>query len=89
MTVNATEFKAKCLSLMERVKTTGDPVLITKHGKVIAQLAPPPTGIAKPWLALRGTGKIRGDIVSPAVRKEECDSASGSELKHRPTRVKR
>ena len=67
MTVSATEFKAKCLQLMERVKSSHEPIFITKRGKVVAQLAPPPATHDKPWLALRGSAKIKGDIVVSAL----------------------
>lgn len=34
----AGEFKAKCLAVIEQVKTSGEPVLITKRGKPVARL---------------------------------------------------
>ena len=71
MTVNATEFKSKCLQLMERVKSTHEPILITKRGQVVAQLAPPPATHDKPCLALRGSAKINGDIVGSPLSKKE------------------
>jgi len=36
--LTATEFKAKCLSLIDQVHAGGEPVIITKHGKVVAKL---------------------------------------------------
>lgn len=42
VTITASEFKAKCLALMDDVLRTGESVLITKNGKPVAQLAPPP-----------------------------------------------
>ncbi|MEQ1617800.1 MAG: type II toxin-antitoxin system Phd/YefM family antitoxin [Terricaulis sp.] len=39
-TMPASEFKAKCLALMDEVARTGEAVLITKNGKPVAQLAP-------------------------------------------------
>ena len=39
----ASEFKAKCLALMDEVARTGEPVVITKNGKPVAQLAPAPS----------------------------------------------
>ena len=36
----AGEFKAQCLAIMDKVQKTGEPVLITKHGKPIARLVP-------------------------------------------------
>ena len=42
-TVSATEFKAKCLNLLDQVGTRQIGSLsITKHGKVVAVLMPPP-----------------------------------------------
>lgn len=64
-TIKASEFKAKCLKLMEEVSETGREMVITKRGRPIARL------IAyrqeKPhWLgADRGKLAILGDIVSP------------------------
>jgi prevent-host-death family protein len=40
MTVTVTELKAKCLSLVDQVQKTGHPIIITKHGKVVAKLLP-------------------------------------------------
>lgn len=42
-TMPASEFKAKCLALMDEVARTGEAVLITKNGKPVAQLAPAPS----------------------------------------------
>mgnify|MGYP001262103698 CR=1 FL=1 len=73
MTITATEFKARCLSLMERVRLTREPVLITKRGRVVAQLAPPPSE-EKPWLRLRGSVVHMGDVISPVVSEEEIEA---------------
>ena len=40
MSIPAAVFKAECLKLMDEVARTGQPVVITKHGKPVAQLAP-------------------------------------------------
>ena len=39
-TIKASEFKAKCLALMDEAARTGKPVLVTKHGKPVAELRP-------------------------------------------------
>ena len=39
-TIAAAQFKAQCLTVMENVRKTRQPVIITKRGKPIAQLAP-------------------------------------------------
>lgn len=42
-TVNATEFKTKCLGMLDRIDSDEwDIVAITKRGKVVAMLVPPP-----------------------------------------------
>jgi prevent-host-death family protein len=66
-TIAISEFKATCLALLERVKNTREPILITKKGTPIAQVVPPPEP-EKPrsWFGcMKGTGEIPGDIVSP------------------------
>ena len=39
-TIKASEFKAKCLSLMDEVNATGEEVIITKNGKPVSKLIP-------------------------------------------------
>jgi prevent-host-death family protein len=39
-TMQAGEFKAKCLAVMADVNLTGKPVLITKRGKPLARIVP-------------------------------------------------
>lgn len=71
--LSISKFKATCLAVLDRVKRTGQPVLVTKHGEPIAIIEPaPPKEMETPWLgAFKDTGKITGDIVSPALNEEE------------------
>jgi prevent-host-death family protein len=39
-TLKASEFKARCLKLMDEVQKTGDEIVITKNGKPISKLVP-------------------------------------------------
>ena len=55
MQVSAVKFKATCLKLIDRVAETGEPVTITKRGKVLARLVP---DRGKP----RGFGKGRATV---------------------------
>jgi antitoxin (DNA-binding transcriptional repressor) of toxin-antitoxin stability system len=69
------KFKAKCLAVLERVRKTRQPVLITRFGEPVAEGVPPHTP-APPtdWIgSLRSTGKIEGDIVSPASDEEDWE----------------
>jgi len=64
-TMNAAEFKAKCLDVMEQVAATGEAVTVTKRGKPIVQVA---TLVRKPETLrgfLKGNMTITGDIVAP------------------------
>jgi prevent-host-death family protein len=36
----ASEFKAKCLAIMDEIERTGQAVVITKNGKPVAELVP-------------------------------------------------
>jgi prevent-host-death family protein len=67
MNVNATEFKAKCLALIDRA-ARGEEVRITKRGRVVARLVPDADVVERPWLTLRGTTAAwRGDPLAPAI----------------------
>ena len=75
-TIAISKFKATCLAVLERVRRTGKPVLVTRFGKPIAEISPLPAP-AKPnrWLGnMRGTVRIVGDIVSPAVDEEDWEA---------------
>jgi prevent-host-death family protein len=63
------QFKATCLAVLERVRRTRTPILITRFGRPVAQITPPaPAERAKSWVgSLAGTGAIAGDIVSPVA----------------------
>lgn len=39
-TLKASEFKAKCLKLMDEVQKTGEEIVITKNGKPVSRLVP-------------------------------------------------
>jgi hypothetical protein len=41
----------------------------------VAQLAPPPAKEKKPWLALKGTAKIKGDLLKPVLSNKELDAS--------------
>jgi prevent-host-death family protein len=67
-TMPAGKFKATCLAVLDRVRRTGEPLLITKRGKPVAQLIPPPHAEAPTndtYGCMAGTAEILGDIVEP------------------------
>ncbi len=74
MKISATEFKAKCLALIDQVHESGKPVLITKRGRVVASLIPQEDLDQKPWLQVRGTVQWSGDPLKPAVDEQEIEA---------------
>jgi len=77
-TIGISKFKATCLAVLERVRRTGKPVLITRRGEPVAEVVPPPPRTeGATWLgAMRGTGRIVGDVVSPAGEAEDWEALS-------------
>jgi prevent-host-death family protein len=68
-------FKARCLALMEDVRLTRQPIIITKRGKPVAKLVPVENGKKDDWIGkLNGKFKITGDIVSPVVPLEDWEA---------------
>lgn len=71
-TIKASEFKAKCLALMDEVERTGEPVLVTKNGRPVAELRPYAGAQKKGIGILKDRLKITGDIISPIDVKWEA-----------------
>ncbi len=63
-TIPAGEFKAKCLKLLDEVAETRKPLVITKHGKPVAQLVPMEDA-GDLFGRMKGSVTILGDIISP------------------------
>jgi prevent-host-death family protein len=63
--VPAGEFKARCLKLMDEVRTTRRPLVITKRGKPVAKLVPVEEEPPPLFGRLQGTVTIHGDIIGP------------------------
>ena len=75
-TVAISVFKAKCLALIDEVNKTGQPLRITRRGKVLAEVVPVVTA-PKPesWLGrMRGTMEIVGDIMEPSSNLVEWEA---------------
>ena len=64
-TVKASEFKAKCLQIMDEVSASGEPVVITKNGKPLTQLVPYRQKPKSLFGLHKGMIEIKGDIVAP------------------------
>lgn len=76
--MNASEFKAKCLAVLDEVQATGEPVVILKRGKPVAELIPPlPPAEGYAQDALRGSVKIRGDVLEPVLPADAWEAEGG------------
>jgi prevent-host-death family protein len=77
-TMPAGEFKQTCLRLLDEVGASGEPIVITKRGKPVAQLVPVKTGRSEDWIgSMRDRGEIHGDLVAPASDPGEWDALGG------------
>ncbi len=63
--IKASEFKAKCLKLMDAVSETGEELVITKNGDPVAKLVPYRVRPKSIFGIDRGSIRILGDIVEP------------------------
>jgi len=74
--IAVSKFKATCLGVLETVRKTRKPVLVTRFGTPVAEVVPPPLpGKPKHWIGcLAGTARIQGDIVSPASDEQDWEA---------------
>ena len=63
-TLNATEFKAKCLRFLDEVAQRGNTLVITKRGRPIAKVIPITNPERPMWGRWEGIAKINGDLVN-------------------------
>ena len=64
-TIKASEFKAKCLKLMDEVAETGQELVISKNGRPVARLVPYHRKPDSLFGIDRHKLEILGDIVEP------------------------
>ena len=64
--VAAAKFKEQCLAIIDRVGAEG--IIITKHGKPVAQLHPIKTDSASLIGSMKRKIKIKGNILSTGLR---------------------
>jgi prevent-host-death family protein len=70
------QFKAKCLALLEEVQKTKIPLRVTRRGKAIADVIPAaPETEERDWLgSMFGSTEITGDTVSPVIEIHEIEA---------------
>lgn len=81
MNINAAEFKAKCLKLIDTVATTHEPLVITKRGKPLVKLVPVEAeSTASQYGCMKGTVTFIGDILSPIDETWSAESGDEDDL---------
>jgi prevent-host-death family protein len=71
-TLNAAQFKAKCLQVLDEVAEGSETVIVTKRGRPVARVVPIVSRPARLFGAMRGEIEVLGDIVSPLDVKWEA-----------------
>ena len=73
--VAISEFKAKCLALLDQVQKTKRPLRITRFGKPIAEVVPSAPASNSDWIgSMKDSIEILGDIVAPASEESEWEA---------------
>lgn len=82
MKINAAEFKAKCLKLLDTVAATHQSFVITKRGKAVARIVPIEEEGAAPGLFgyMKGTGEIVGDILDTSSEPWSAETGDENDL---------
>jgi prevent-host-death family protein len=73
-TMNASQFKAECLRLLDVVGQTGEPIVILKRGRPVARVVSASVAGDKPWLALADSGRFVGDPFAPVLDEHEVEA---------------
>lgn len=74
--MSSSEFKAKCLGVIDEVYESGGRVIISKRGKRVVELVRyTEVEVGYPQESLRGTAHIAGDIESPTLEPHSWRSA--------------
>ena len=63
-TIQASEFKAKCLALMDDIARSGETLIVTKNGRLIAELRPYSGGRSDSPFGRHSDLQILGDIIT-------------------------
>jgi len=73
--VSISEFKAKCLGLIEQVDKTRQPLRITRHGHPVAEVIPAGPERKRKFLGdMAGTVEFLGDVVAPVIDLDEFEA---------------
>ena len=73
--VAISEFKAKCLALLDEVDKTKVSLRVTRRGRPIAEVIPTSPNKEGNWLgSMSDSMEIVGDVVSPVIEIQEIEA---------------
>jgi prevent-host-death family protein len=72
--VPAAEFKNRCLALLEEVQRTRRPLVVTRHGKPVAEVSAYVESGSGKSNPLKGSIEYQGDLVSPLGEHWDADA---------------
>lgn len=69
-------FKANCTRVLREVAAAEKVVEVTRHGRVVALVSPPPLVRRRKsfWGSLRGTSMAQGDLITGASGEPEAET---------------
>jgi prevent-host-death family protein len=73
-TMPAGAFKARCLKVMDEVRTGRREVVITKRGVPVAKIVPVDGAVPEIFDCMAGTARIVGDVVGSVVSADDWES---------------
>ncbi len=63
--MKASDFKARCLQVMDEVAATGEPVVVTKNGHPVSQMVAHRLKLDTLFGAFAGALEVTGDLIEP------------------------
>jgi len=74
--VAISEFKARCLSLLEEVSKTKTPLRVTRRGKAVADVIPSSQeSDERDWIGSMSEWiEIKGNIISPIIETQDIEA---------------
>lgn len=72
--IPAGKFKVKCLAVMDEVQSTGEPVVVTKHGKPVVKVVPVEQLDDDIFGYMAGRIKLMDDLIEPAAELDEWEA---------------
>ena len=75
-TVPVTQFRNQCLRLMDEVKSTGETLIVTKHGRPLAAVVPVVEERSAGIIGWSSEIRLGDDLSEPAIPPEDWEIVS-------------